>query len=62
MFVVTYTIDLDSLVEFELLKYIISVNIVDFVFFPWISAQIYSPNLVLNFLEFVAGSNILPRG
>ena len=39
-FVVTDTIDLNSLVVFEQLKCIISVNIVDFVFFPWISAQI----------------------
>ena len=34
------TIDLNSLVEFEQLKCVISVNIVDLVFFPWISAQI----------------------
>ena len=41
--VVRDTIDLNSLVEFEQLKCVISVNIVnivDFVFFPWISAQI----------------------
>ena len=45
-FVVTDTIDLNSLVEFQQLKCIISVNIVDFVFFPWISAQI-KPKLSL---------------
>ena len=32
-FVVTDTIDLNSLVEFQQLKCVISVNIVDFVFF-----------------------------
>ena len=40
MLVVTDTIDLNSLVEFEQLKCVISVNIVEFVFFPWISVQI----------------------
>ena len=45
-FVVTDTIDLNSLVVFEQLKCVISVNIVDFVFFPWISAQI-KPKLSL---------------
>ena len=38
--VVRNIIDLNSLVEFEQLKCVISVNIVDFAFFPWISAQI----------------------
>ena len=39
-FVVRNTVDLNSLVEFEQLKCVISVNIVDFVIFPWNSAQI----------------------
>ena len=39
-FVVTDTIDLNSLVDFQQLKCVISVNVVDFVFFPSISAQI----------------------
>ena len=44
--VVRDTIDFNSLVEFEQLKCVISVNIVDFVFFAWISAQI-KPRLSL---------------
>ena len=40
MLVVRDAIDFNSLVEFEQVKIVISVNIVDFVFFPWISAQI----------------------
>ena len=44
--VVTDTIDLNSLVEFEQVKCVISDNIVGFVFFPWISAQI-QPKLSL---------------
>ena len=45
-FVVTDTIHLNSLVDFQQLKCVISVNVVDFVFFPWISAQI-KPKLSL---------------
>ena len=44
--VVRNTIDLNSLVEFEQLKCVISANIVDFGIFPWISAQI-KPKLSL---------------
>ena len=38
--IVRYTIDLNCLVVFDQLKCVISVNIVDSVFFPWISAEI----------------------
>ena len=54
LLVVRDTTDLNSLVEFEQLKCIISVNIVDFVFFPWILAQI-KPKL--SFLRYVDTEN-----
>ena len=38
--VVRHTMDNNRLVEFRKLKCVISVNIMDFAFFPWIFAQI----------------------
>ena len=45
------TIDLNSLMEFDQLKCVISVNIVDFVLFPWISAQIKPKLSSLRFMD-----------
>ena len=58
-FVVTDTIDLDSLVEFEELKCIMSLNNVDFVFFPCISAQIKPKSSLLRPVD-TENDNIWP--
>ena len=58
-FVVTDTIDLDSLVEFEQLNRIISLNIADFVFFPCISAQIKPKSSLLRPVD-TENENIWP--